>query len=49
MAYAVNEQTDHLMISNRRRPWTPEALQVRYRPFGNWKFEDCVGFGDWGD
>ncbi|CAH1647283.1 unnamed protein product [Spodoptera littoralis] len=40
------------MVSNRRRPWTPgtpEALQVRYRPFGNWEFEDCGGFGYWGD
>ncbi|CAH1645045.1 unnamed protein product [Spodoptera littoralis] len=29
---------DYLIVSNRRRPWTPgtpKALQVRYRPFGD--------------
>uniref|UniRef100_A0A2H1WE46 SFRICE_009734 n=1 Tax=Spodoptera frugiperda TaxID=7108 RepID=A0A2H1WE46_SPOFR len=33
-------ESDHLMISNRRRPWTletPKALQQHCRPFGdNW-------------
>uniref|UniRef100_A0A2H1VJK6 SFRICE_014233 n=1 Tax=Spodoptera frugiperda TaxID=7108 RepID=A0A2H1VJK6_SPOFR len=42
----VNEQTDHVMVSNRRRPWTletPEAL--RCRPFGL-EVKTCLGIGD---
>ncbi|CAH0699287.1 unnamed protein product [Spodoptera exigua] len=32
---SANEQTDYLMVSNQRRPWTPatEELRVRCRPF----------------
>uniref|UniRef100_A0A2H1VZG6 SFRICE_038104 n=1 Tax=Spodoptera frugiperda TaxID=7108 RepID=A0A2H1VZG6_SPOFR len=41
----VNEQSDHLMVSNRRRPWTLEtlkALKVRCRPFG--RLNNVVSF-----
>uniref|UniRef100_A0A2H1W9E4 SFRICE_028084 n=1 Tax=Spodoptera frugiperda TaxID=7108 RepID=A0A2H1W9E4_SPOFR len=33
----VNEQMDHLMVSDRHCPWTPESpevIQVYCRPFG---------------
>ncbi|CAD0252807.1 unnamed protein product [Spodoptera exigua] len=34
--WSANEQTDYLMVSNQRRPWTPvipkQLLQVRCRP-----------------
>uniref|UniRef100_A0A2H1V3C3 SFRICE_034950 n=1 Tax=Spodoptera frugiperda TaxID=7108 RepID=A0A2H1V3C3_SPOFR len=46
----VNEQTDHQMVSNRRRPWTPatpETLQVRCRPFGEGNSSDFEKFGIW--
>ncbi|CAH0697847.1 unnamed protein product [Spodoptera exigua] len=39
----ANEQTDYLMVSNRRRPWTPatkKELPVRCRPFKDWDFGD---------
>ncbi|CAH0694343.1 unnamed protein product [Spodoptera exigua] len=41
---SANEQTDYLMVSNQRRPWTPatEELRVRCRPFRD------KGFGDLG-
>ncbi|CAH0703477.1 unnamed protein product [Spodoptera exigua] len=41
---SANEQTDYLMVSNQRRPWTSamEELRVRCRSFRD------TGFGDSG-
>uniref|UniRef100_A0A2H1WWY0 SFRICE_031301 n=1 Tax=Spodoptera frugiperda TaxID=7108 RepID=A0A2H1WWY0_SPOFR len=36
----VNEQTGRLMVSNRRRSCTPDALQLRCRSFGAGKRTD---------
>uniref|UniRef100_A0A2H1WPG1 SFRICE_030539 n=1 Tax=Spodoptera frugiperda TaxID=7108 RepID=A0A2H1WPG1_SPOFR len=48
----VIEQTYYPMVSNRRRPWTletPETLQVRCRPFGDYELKGCWGIGEWED
>uniref|UniRef100_A0A2H1VRF3 SFRICE_011967 n=1 Tax=Spodoptera frugiperda TaxID=7108 RepID=A0A2H1VRF3_SPOFR len=46
----VNEQTDHLMVSNRRCLWkseTPDVLQVCCRPSRDKKFKGVWGMVDW--
>ncbi|CAH1645308.1 unnamed protein product [Spodoptera littoralis] len=49
----VNAQTVHLMVGNRRRPWTPE-IPRRYKcvtgllGIGNMKIMEDLGFGDTG-
>ncbi|CAH0690280.1 unnamed protein product [Spodoptera exigua] len=48
MAY---EHMDYLMVSNRRRPWTPatkKELRERCRPFKDWDFGTGKGLGQMG-